>query len=502
LKRFGLAFTIWLAMFALVALVLGLAAIFQSGMIERIYLRQQSDRILERTEELIRTNNETASQSRLEQEVDTLARELGASVIVIDQSARVTSWSSGYGAGRRGMGMGMGPGLGSMMPGRNAPIDQSDLQAVLGGQTVVKKGDSPYFGMDMLLVAAPLKKGGQQSGAVIVHTPLAPIQANLRSINEAVIYSFLLGIAAATLLAFLFSRKVTGPILKINSVARSMAAGDFSRQVTGYPDNELGVLAGSINTLSRELKEKIETLEKIDSARRAFVANISHELRTPLTIMQGYTEALMDGIARDEKQKEKYLLNIYEETIRLRRLVDDLLDLRRLESGQISIRLEAADLARIIEGVAGQFNETATEKKVEVKYLLPGESLLVNGDPDRLKQVVINLVDNAVRFSPENGVVEVRGERLGGKVRVRVRDSGPGMSEEEKGLVWDRFYKSNQYSTGRDSGSGLGLAIARQIIDLHGGEIGVDSSPGEGSVFWFTVETIPGDTVKNIRGGK
>ncbi len=482
MKRFGLAFKIWLAMFVLVVLVLGLSAAFQSGLIQKIYLKQQSDRILEKMSRFAREYSAMSGQEEIDGRVNSLARELDASVLVIDASGRTVSWSAQRGMGRRGMGMGW------RMHGPVLPVEKEDVQSVLSGKTVVKRGSSQFFDYEVILAAVPLQNGGEVAGAVFVYTPLAPIKADLRAINEAVIYSLLLGIAASILLAFLLSRIISRPIQKINSLARAMAGGDFGLQVPVRSEDELGMLAASINDLSRQLREKIETIEKIDSARRSFVASISHELRTPLTIMQGYTEALMDGLARDEGQREKYLNNIYEEAVRLRRLVDDLLDLRRLESGLISMRVDRADISEIIRQVADQFNETVAEKKVAVRTDLPGERLLARGDPDRLKQVIINLVDNAVRFSPESEEVEIRGEEAGGRIRVLVKDRGPGLSPEDRQLIWERFYRAGGDRAGRHSGSGLGLAIARQIIELHGGEIGVEGRPGGGSAFWFTVD--------------
>lgn len=484
--KYGLTFKIWVAMFALVALVLGLSAFIQSGLIERIYIDQQASRILETGRGFAGEIDIRGNSIDLDRSVHALAGALNASVLVIDSRGNVVSWANmgmGMGGmGRRGM-------MGGRMHGFNFPFNEEDIKDVLGGKTTVRKGNNQFFGFDVILVAIPLSEGEKTDGAVLIHSPLAPIQANVRAINEAVKYSLLLGIIAATVLAFVFSRKVSGPILKINSVAKAMAGGDFNLRIPVRYGDELGALAESINDLSHQLKEKIETLKKKDETRRSFVASISHELRTPLTIMHGYTEALMDGIASDERQREKYLLNIYEETMRLRRLVDDLLDLRKLETGTLSVRMERVDLSEVIRTVSEQFGETMVHKDLKIKVDIPPGELTVRGDRDRLRQVVINLVDNAVRYSPVGGVVEIKGELAGNLVRVTVKDQGPGIKEEDRPLIWERFYKADT-SRERSSGSGLGLAIARQIIDLHGGTIDIDSRYGEGSAFWFTVAAL------------
>ncbi|KJR98497.1 MAG: hypothetical protein VR68_10500 [Peptococcaceae bacterium BRH_c4a] len=492
--KLGLASKIWIAMFALVVLVLGISAIFQSGMIEKIYISQQSDHILEIGQDFAGEIEMRGDRLDIDRNVSALAGALNASVLVIDSRAMIISWSANRGMGgmgRRGM-------MGGGAHGMAFPFDEWDVKEVLGGKTVVRKGNSQLWGFDVIGVAIPVFSENKVAGAVMIHSPLAPIQANLRVIHEAVLYSFLFGIVAATLLAFVFSRKVSGPILKINNVARAMARGDYSQKIPTMSGDELGVLAGSINELSEQIKEKILTIEKIDSTRRGFVASISHELRTPLTIMQGYTEALMDGMARDDLQREKYLMNIYEETIRLRRLVDDLLDLRRLETGTISINMDRADLSDIIQSVSDLFSETFSQRGVSISLNIPQARLIARGDPDRLKQVVINMVDNAVRFSPNGGTVDVKGEEVSGHIRVSVRDQGPGVREEEMQLIWERFYKSDNSRTRRNSGSGLGLAIARQIIEMHGGQVGIESLPGHGSTFWFTVKAESKQLCRNF----
>lgn len=488
MKRFGLAFKIWMAMLALVVLVLGLSAVFQSSLIAQIYIRLQADRIVESATSLA-SEIDLHDRSEVDKTVSALAGALNASVTVIDSDASVISWSG------RGGGMGMGMGWGAMMGGRmrgggpGLPVETSDVQAALGGETLIKKGASRFWGTDVLLVGIPVKSDGSIAGAVFVQSPMASIEANIKAIRESVLYSLLLGLAAASLLAFVFSKKVSRPILKLNEAARSMAGGNFDIKIPLKSGDELGMLADSINTLSCQLKEKIKTIEEIDSTRRSFVANISHELRTPLTIIQGYTEALMDGIASDEQQKEKYLYNIYGETVRLSRLVNDVLDLRRMETGQLSMRAEEIDIMELIKSVAGQFQGVFPGISLKLPDLPGGETLKARVDPDRIKQVIINLVDNAVRYSPEGGTIEISGEGLADRVRVSVADQGPGVPEKERELIWERFYKTSESPSGREySGSGLGLAIARQIIEQHGGKIGVENLPGKGSQFWFTVK--------------
>ena len=481
--KLGLVSKIWIGMFVLVVLVLGISAVFQSGMIERIYINQQADRVLEIGQDFAGEIDMRGNRQDIDRNVSALAGALNASVLVIDSGSIIVSWSANRGMGgmgRRGM-------MGGRAQGLSFPFDEGDVKEVLGGKTVVRKGNSQLWGFDVIGVGIPVINGDKVVGAVMIHSPLAPIQSNLRAIQLAVLYSFLIGIALTSLLAFIFSRQVTGPILKINNVARAIAGGDFSQKIIFKPGDELGMLAESINELSQQIREKIFTIEKIDSTRRGFVASISHELRTPLTIIQGYTEALMDGMAGDDLQRDKYLMNIYEETLRLRRLVDDLLDLRRLETGNLSINLERVDLSEIIQSVSNLFLETISQRDVKIKVNISMVPLLARGDRDRLKQVVINLVDNAVRFNPDGGTVDIKGERLAGGIKVSVRDQGPGVKEEERELIWERFYKSDSSRTRGRSGSGLGLAIAKQIIDMHGGQVGIESVPGQGSIFWFTV---------------
>jgi len=206
-------------------------------------------------------------------------------------------------------------------------------------------------------------------------------------------------------------------------------------------------------------------------------------LRTPLTIMQGYTEALQDGLAKDKIQRQRYLDYIHDEILRLRRLVDELLDLRRLESGKISINPTKVNINQLIQNLLNGMHPLAEEKDVQITSVLPPEAVCVVGDADRLAQVLINLLDNALRVTKSGGHISVKAQAQLDMVEIKVTDTGPGIAREDLPLVWERFFKVDKSRTRTGHGTGLGLAISKKIIELHHGTIEVTSTLGRGSTF-------------------
>lgn len=244
---------------------------------------------------------------------------------------------------------------------------------------------------------------------------------------------------------------------------------------------ENGNVWGAVALFQDVTKER-----RLEDLRREFVANVSHELRTPLSYLQGYTEALLDGMARNWEQTEQYLKIILEETLRLRRLVNDLLDLANLEAGQIKMEKQLFSMTELINRVAKKMNPLAKDKQIEVKVKPMSEIPLVYGDEDRIEQVVINLINNAINYTPPKGEVAVGFVKQSEGVRVFVTDTGCGISEEELPFVWERFYKVDKARTrGPKRGTGLGLAIVKNIITAHGGKVGVKSEINKGTEFYF-----------------
>jgi signal transduction histidine kinase len=269
-------------------------------------------------------------------------------------------------------------------------------------------------------------------------------------------------ISAAIALAMvqLLARGMTSPLREMAGAARAMASGDYGRRVTATSQDEVGELARAFNAMAAELAE-------VDRARRDLVANASHELRTPITALQAVLETEVDGVEPPDPETLRTMLRQVE---RLSRLVSQLLDLSRLESGTTTLERRSFSLAEVLGDAADECRLHAPEVDLDVHVEPAG--LSVNGDPDRVHQVVANLLENAVRHSPGGGRIEVRATSSGrNRVTIEVSDEGPGIAEADAARVFERFYRSDAARSSRQGGAGLGLAIARWIVDLHGGEI-------------------------------
>ena len=244
-----------------------------------------------------------------------------------------------------------------------------------------------------------------------------------------------------------------------------------------------GEVRGIVIVLHDVTKEK-----RLDSLRREFVANVSHELRSPLSLLQGYVEALADGIAEDEEQKQKYLNIVLDETLRLRRLVNDILDLSQLETGNMNMKTELISIQDLVFMVTDRFIPLFEEQKKNLQVTVPDNIPMINGDEDKLQQVLINLLDNAAKYTPESGTVRVAAILKGQNVEISVADSGAGIPPGELEQVWERFYKIDKARTREGvGGTGIGLAIAKNIVLAHHGQVEVTSELGKGARFAFRI---------------
>jgi signal transduction histidine kinase len=260
----------------------------------------------------------------------------------------------------------------------------------------------------------------------------------------------------------LLARGMTSPLRDMASATRAMARGEYDRRVVESSRDEVGELARAFNRMAAELAE-------VDRMRKDLIANVSHELRTPLTALQATLENIVDGVAPADQAT---LQTMHAQTQRLGRLVEQLLDLSRLESGSVPLNLQPFAVKPMLEQTVRETKLSPDRgDRIAIRLAVEPADLVIVGDAERVHQVVTNILHNALRHSPSSGSIEVMAQSNSDGVRIEVLDEGPGIPTEEAGRVFERFYRSDQARTSRDGGSGLGLAIAKWIVDMHGGDI-------------------------------
>lgn len=340
----------------------------------------------------------------------------------------------------------------------------------------------PYYEENMLIVAVPLQKADQSiGGTVMIYSPVEGIDGFLRHIYYYVGLVAVTALLAAMLLAGYMARGIVRPLKAMRETAAAMAHGDYSKRVDVSTRDEVGDLGQSVNSLAEDMGLYVQRLEKMDNMRKDFVANVSHELRTPLTIMRGYNQALQDGTITDPERVNKYRKIMGDEILRLEKLITDLLELSQLQASGIALEIEAVLLAEILDNVAILLKQKSEDKGVQISVRTEPDLPPLQADGDRLTQLVLILMDNALKFTPKGGRIIAGLQRENNCEVLTIQDTGEGIAPEDLPHIWERFYKADKARS--SGGTGLGLAIARQIIELHGAQVEVTSAVGEGTRF-------------------
>ncbi len=287
------------------------------------------------------------------------------------------------------------------------------------------------------------------------------------------------GSVIALILAYYFSQSFLRPIKEIISNTKSISSGNYTARIRTRTNDEMDELVGSLNNM-------FESLEKIENTRRDLIANMSHELLTPLTNIYGYLEAIQDGIIKDGPQKDRTIHTIKEETEKLILIIKESKKLSLLESDHTALKLEKTDLGLLLEKIVKSLDLNIKEKKIVIKKEF--HNILINADKFLLEQALLNIIKNALNYSFENAQVYLSLKQEGNHINILVKDYGKGIGEEEKSLIFERFYRSKKNND--LSGLGIGLTIALKIIKMHMGDIEVKSQLDKGST--FTVR-IPAD---------
>jgi signal transduction histidine kinase len=305
---------------------------------------------------------------------------------------------------------------------------------------------------------------------------LTPLEEDfLHSVQRAAMVGGAVALAVAAILGSLLIVQLSAPLRRLIRATERIARGDLSHRVKVRTRDEIGQLAKAFNRMA-------EALERSEAARRNLLADVAHELRTPLTVIQGNLEAMLDGVFPTTPET---LAPVYEETLHLGALIEDLRLLTLAEAGHLPLHRQRVELSELVQGACEAIRPAAADEGVEVKVETEPE-LWVDADPIRIRQVLGNLLANALRHSPKGGTIHVRAQRQGSEAWVSVRDEGPGIAEEDLPHIFERFYRADRARSGE--GTGLGLAIARELVRLHGGHIWAENE--RGAVFTFTLPLV------------
>lgn len=359
------------------------------------------------------------------------------------------------------------------------PISDADRAQLRQGNSVRLQLTDPVSGERFLTVGEPIIDAGRYFGSVFVFSSVNGLDQSLFKIQQLLALSSLGAFFLAIGFTVVVSRKLSNPLIEMEQATRSIAKGDLETRVTIPSKDEVGSLARAINDLAVELQRYRDT-------RSEFLANVSHELRTPLTYLEGYSKVLKEELYETEEEKHKYLDIIHQETVRLSHLVHDLFELSKMEEGKISLQMEWIDLTELARNAVQKVEPKAEKKGVRLTFSQSGRIPLVFADGLRMEQVLMNLLDNAIRYT-ERGSIRLELLDTGEGIKAVVEDTGVGIPAEELPHIFERFYRVEKSRSRVHGGTGLGLSIVKQLVEIQGGAISVTSKVHHGTRFEITL---------------
>lgn len=365
--------------------------------------------------------------------------------------------------------------------GKEIHLPADALNTVFGGVEYCGERAFVRGQGDAYIIGVPVYGMNRQiTGGVFVMACQVRIGSALGEILPPFLICGFFVLLVAVVILYFVTKQITRPLYEMAIAARSYSVGDFSRRINVPPEGELGTLASTFNQMA-------ENLHQLELTRREFIADVSHELRTPMTTIGGFIDGILDGIIPPE-QEQKYLALVSEEVKRLSRMVDNLLDVAKIQSGEITYKMESFDIVELAYQVMLSMDSRLAEREICLDHHLPSDPVCVIADRDAIYRVVYNLVDNAVKFTEDRGQITIGLHRADGKLFFSVKNTGKGIPEQEVGKIFERFYKTDKSRGENRKGVGLGLYMVKEIIKAHGEDIYVSSKEGYYAEFAFTLK--------------
>jgi len=417
--------------------------------------------------DILKHELQAADQQAIQQKTEMLVNKLGLRITVIDRQGTV---------------------LGDSEEDPSVMVNHGDRPEVIEAMTdgfgqSIRLSDTLNYDMKYVAVRVDGIPGDRNEplGTVRLALPLSEVQLQMQLIYKAVLFGAITTLIIALTIAYFASRSITSPIRDMQEIAQRISRGDFSKKIKIRSKDELGDLARSLNIMSEELQQKIDNLKRMDRMRTDFVANVSHELKTPLTLIKGYIETLEDRAIDDKEKARKFISIIKEHAERLGNIIDDLLSLSELELSKDGIEKTELDLKNLIDEVTLGFGHALDAKKQSLDIDVRGDGFRMKADRDRIEQLFVNLIDNAVKYTKETGRIQVSLTEQRDTISVTVEDNGIGIPKEHLDRVFERFYRVDKARSRQLGGTGLGLGIAKHIVLAHKGEIHIESEFNKGT---------------------
>jgi signal transduction histidine kinase len=369
-------------------------------------------------------------------------------------------------------------------------------QALETGRGIhIRRSDTT--GVRTFYLALPIS-GRPGDGVVRLGLSLEDVERRIQHLQRTLGVAFGVAFAIAVTVSLLVARGLTRPLSDIVTVARQFAGGALGQRIQTRSGDEVGVLAATLNQMADRMDRDITALRRLEQVRKDFVANVSHELRTPLTSIKGYVEALLDGAKDNPEEATRFLQIILKQSDRLNLILEDLLQLSQIESGLVRFKREPIHLGALVERTLPLIKPQAEKKRQSIVVDVPADLPPVSGDEDRLLQVLTNLLDNAVKYTPEGGAIRVTGRPAAraadepAQVELSVADTGIGIPEADRPRVFERFYRVDKARSREMGGTGLGLSIVRHIVEGHGGKVWAEANQPAGSRFVLRLPAATG----------
>ena len=413
------------------------------------------------------SNDTTLEMVKLQ--IDALSVYMGSEIRIINSSGRIILDSS-------------------------QPLNVYESQYIIGFDPSIISGtyyiSDNFFGTfdhEVLTVIAPIASSYSVKGYVTIHAAVKDIEATANNIQNICYITLAILYVLSFIVLIFFNVFVYRPLRKITDAADHYADGNYHYEISVNNNDEMGYLAASLNYMA-------STIASHEDDQKKFIANVSHDFRSPLTSIRGFLEAMIDGTIPPEMH-EKYLNIVLNETDRLTKLTNSLLTLNNLNTKGMLLDITDFDINQVIRQTAASFEGSCRNRNIAIALSLTGDEMLVHADTEKIKQVLYNLIDNAIKFSHHDSIVTIETTVRKNKLFISVKDSGVGIPKDEVKLIFNRFYKSDS-SRGKDKkGTGLGLSIVKEIINAHNENINVVSTEGEGTEFIFSLPLVDDDDI-------